>query len=113
MADIAPDQIVCRFSPDAGQWLAHFQDAPHVGFGSDLPMGAVRRLLQGSEADPDTYPLICDSDQAGSGVLYRSLTWQPPEILFPCGTCGGTGQYVGLADVEVCKVCGGRKVVSA
>ncbi len=63
-------------------------------------MGVVRRLLEGTEAVPDTYPLICDTDHAASEVLHRDLIWQPPEILFACPSCKGTGQYVGRIEVE-------------
>ena len=113
MADITTDTIVCRLDADAGQWLAYFEHAPQVAFGSDLPMGAVRRLLEGTEAASGGYPLVCDADRARTGVLQRELIWQPPEIVFACPSCNGSGQYVGLIDVETCKVCGGRKVVSA
>lgn len=72
-----------------------------------------RRLLEGAESPAGEYELRCDQDQAGSGVLTRTATWQPPELLFQCPTCKGTGQYTGLSDVETCRVCGGRKVVSS
>ena len=99
-----PDAIITRFDADASQWSAHFEHVPQVAFGSDLPMRAVRRLLEGTESSPDTYELRCDADRAGSGVLHRSLIWDPPEMLFECSTCGGTGQYVGLAEVGTCEV---------
>lgn len=110
---VMPDAstIIVRFGGDAGQWLAYFEHAPQIGFGGDIPVGAVRRLLEGIEAAPGTYPLVCDTDRAGNGILHRELNWQPPEILFTCSTCGGTGEYVGLSDVGVCQVCGGRKLV--
>jgi hypothetical protein len=110
MADNAPNTIIVRF--DGGQWIASFEHVPQVAFGGGLPMQAVRRLLEGSEAVPGIYELRCASDQAGSGDLHRSLDWHPPEILFECSTCRGTGQYVGLIEVGVCEVCGGRKVVA-
>jgi hypothetical protein len=106
----ARDTIICRFNQIARQWAAWFEHMPGVAFGSDLPMGAVRRLLEGSEA-PAVYPLACDVDQSATSVLHRELTWQPPEILFPCPTCKGTGQYAGLIEVGTCQVCGGRKMV--
>ena len=45
-------------------------------------------------------------------MLHRDLIWQPPEMLFECTSCLGTGQYIGLAEVGVCMACGGRKVVA-
>lgn len=109
MADIAPETIVVKFDAIANQWRAHFERAGHIGFGGDTMVVAIRRLLEGKE--PDIYPLICESDRAGSGVPHSHLIWQPLEILFPCQTCNGTGKYVGLLEVGPCKVCGGRKVV--
>lgn len=111
MADIAPETIITRFDAIADQWVAHFEYTPQVASGGDLPVVAMRRLLETTEAAPDSYPLICDTDRAGSGVLHRTLLWQPPDVLFPCPTCDGTGEYVGFLDRETCKVCGGRKVV--
>jgi len=58
------------------------------------------------------YPLHCDWDIVGSGVLHRELIWQPPEVLFPCPPCKGTGLYIRLIEVGTCKACGGRKVVA-
>jgi len=110
MPDVSTDTIVARFDPDAGQWLAHFGDNPKATFGSDLPMVSVRRLLEGTEATPDTYELHCDTGRSGSGLLIRSLTWDPPEILIACEECRGTGLYVGLIETEPCKACGGRRV---
>ncbi len=112
MADITPDRIVCRFDGRADQWVAHFEHRPQVAFGADIPGTAYRQLLEGTEVAPDSYPLVCDADRAGTGIVTALLIWQPPEILFPCPTCGGTGQYIGLADVDVCKACRGRRVVS-
>jgi DnaJ-class molecular chaperone len=73
---------------------------------------AICRELIGPQAVPDIYPLVCDTGQAGSGVLLRGVIWQPPNVLFPCPTCNGTGRYVGLIEAGTCKVCGGRKVVA-
>ena len=50
MADISPRTIVCKFVAHGKQWVAHFEGCPQVAFGADLPMSAVRRLLDGTEA---------------------------------------------------------------
>ena len=55
--------------------MAHFENAPQVAFGDELPVQAIRRLLEGTEAEPDGYTLQCDHDLAGSGIL-----------LWPAGT---------------------------
>jgi hypothetical protein len=111
MADISPDTIIVRFDAEAREWNANFQCVPQVAYGGDLPMRAVRRLLEGTVAWPDIYPLRCDPDDSGHGVPHRSLIWDPPEMLFECSTCRGTGQYVGLAEVGTCDACGGRTIV--
>src|SRR5262252_7129220 len=113
MADlfVAPGAIIAQHSEHAGQWTAHFEQKPHVAFGGDVPVVAIRRLLEGTDAPPDSYTLRCDQDIAGSNVLLRTIVWHPPELLFPCGACAGRGKYVGLLVVEECKVCGGRCVV--
>ena len=77
-----------------------------------MPVKAVRRLLEGTEAAPGTFILICDADLSASDVLRRGIIWDQPEMLFECPSCRGTGQYVGLSEVETCKVCGGRKLVA-
>ena len=111
MADISPDTIICRFSADAGQWVAHFEPKPQVAFGGDLPVVAIRRLLEGTEAASDTYPLRCNSDQAGSSVLHRNVIWDPPDLLCECTDCEGRGRYVGLREAEPCKKCAGLGAV--
>lgn len=108
---MADKTIIARFSPDSGQWVAHFENAPQVAFGGDLPVVAIRRLLDGAEAAPGTYPLACDADRAGSSVLLRAVIWQPPEVLFQCPSCEGRGEYVGFMEREKCKACGGRGLV--
>jgi hypothetical protein len=112
MADIAPDTIIARFDPLCGYWIAHFPATPQVAFGGNLPMLAVRRLLEGTEALPDTYLVHYDRSETDTGHV-QSIVWEPPEILFDCTECNGTGQYVGLIETGPCKVCGGRKVQTA
>lgn len=109
----AHDTIIARFSPDAKQWIAHFENVPQVAFGGELPVPAIRGLLEGTEAAPDAYTLRCDQDLAGSGILLRSVIWDPPELLFPCSDCNGRGEYVGLHDREPCGTCRGRGCVPA
>ena len=111
MGDISPDTIICKFDDQGGQWLAHCEQSPQVAFGSDMPVRAIRRLLEGIEADPDVIILMCDRDLAGTRVLRRKIIWDPPELLFPCGTCEVRGEYVGLLERDICRTCGGRKVV--
>ena len=105
--------IVCQFNPDADQWVAYFGGAPQAAFGGSLPVVAIRRLLEGTEAPAISYTLICDGDLFGSSILQRSFLWEPPEMLFVCPSCEGKGEYVGLMERESCEPCGGRGLVSA
>jgi hypothetical protein len=112
MADHSPETIVCRFDPQAGQWVSHFKRSPHVEFGGDGPFGALNRLLEGTEAEPGEYIMQWDQgDRTGAEALFWTVTWQPPELLHECPDCGGTGRYAGVTDMEFCQTCGGRKVI--
>src|SRR6516165_2451801 len=71
MAEITPETIVVRFDADASRWSASFQSVPQVEYGGDLPLRAVRRLLEGIVAWPDNYPLHFDPDDSGHGVPHR------------------------------------------
>jgi len=107
------DTIVAMFSADANQWVAHFETRPQVAFGDELPVPAIRRLLEGTEAESGAYGLRCDLEVIGSGILLRSMIWDPPELLFPCSACNGSGVYVGLQEREPCGTCNGRGCVPA
>jgi hypothetical protein len=82
------------------------------GYKEEPQITRVRRLLDETAAVSDSHTLLCDLDLAGTGVLYRSIIWNPPELLLPCGDCHGRGEYVGLLERETCGTCGGRKMVS-
>jgi hypothetical protein len=99
-----PDQltIVVQYQDFAQQWVAHFEGDPCHPFCANMPMVAVRQLLEGSETEPHTMLLRCDRDQSAIGVLQMSIVWDPPEILVPCRECEGRGEYVGLREREVC-----------
>jgi hypothetical protein len=114
MTNVTPDTIIASYVPQAGQWVAAFDGTPQVAFGGNMPAVAIRRLLDDTEAHPDSYALICDADLSGTGAhtIHRSVIWNPPELLLPCGDCQGRGEYVGLLEREICQTCGGRKLVS-
>jgi hypothetical protein len=107
---MADETTIIARSAD-GHWVAHFDGKPNCAFGSDMPVKAVRRLLEGMEAEPGVFTLLCDGDLAGSHILRYSMVWDPPELLFPCQACEGRGDYVGLLERTACRACGGRKVV--
>jgi hypothetical protein len=87
--------------------------APQVGFGGNMPVNAIRRLLEHTDAANGEYWLICDRDLSGTGAnpIHRAIIWEQPELLFPCGDCRGSGEYIGLTERGPCRTCGGRKVV--
>ena len=103
--------IRARFSEQCGHWVAHFEDAAHIGAGGDMPVVAVRRLLDMTDSPAGDYRLECDQDMAGSDVLLRTIAWNPPALSFVCHECGGRGRYVGLIETEACRTCGGRGVL--
>jgi hypothetical protein len=103
--------IIARYEHAAGQWTASFDGVPQVAFGGMTAIGAVRRLLEGSEASHGTYTVEHHSDRASSEQIPASVIWDPPELLVPCPDCNGRGEYVGLLHVEKCRTCGGRTVV--
>lgn len=107
--------VIIQYSDSARQWRAHFDGAPQVVFGSDIPMAAVSRLLTVSKSPGGEYELRCDQDQAGGEQLVRVATWQPkpPELLFECSDCAGTGKQAAPKETETCPACRGRKVVAA
>jgi hypothetical protein len=110
---VQPATIIVRYDAQGQQWCAAFDGKPQIVFDGNMPAVAIRRLLEGTEAEPDEYALICDADLSGTGAhtIYRSIIWNPPELLLPCGDCQGRGEYVGLLERKTCTTCGGRKVV--
>ena len=104
------DESTIIVRTNADKWAAHLDGAPDLAFGENSLVKAVRRLLEGIEAEPAVFTILNQGD--GSDDERRcSVVWDPPELLFPCQTCEGRGEYVGLIESEVCRGCGGRKVV--
>src|SRR5713226_3818887 len=60
------DPIIARYDAQAAQWSAWFEDTPQVGFGGDMPVVAIRRLLEFTEPANGPYWLICDRDLSGT-----------------------------------------------
>jgi len=63
-----------------------------------MPVRAVRRLLEGTEATQAHSSFFAIQTLAPTGFLRRDILWDLPELLFPCGACDGRGQYVGLLE---------------
>jgi len=107
----SPDAIVVNYDSWARQWIAHFAPKPDDAYGGDLPVAAIRRLLDGTDAASAVYHLICDQDLSGWGVLNQTIIWDSPELLCTCSDCRGRGDYVGLVERETCRTCNGRTVI--
>src|SRR5262245_50424403 len=103
--------IVVQYQELGQQWVAHFDGELCRSFGGNMPLVAVRRLLEGTDNQPETLTVRCDRDRAATGILQFPIVWEPPEMLITCRACEGRGEYVGLLEREVCPSCGGRKVV--
>lgn len=104
--------IIVRYSDQAHHWLARFDGSPSVRSGSNIPMDAVRRLLQGNGTPPGDVMLHVDQDQAGSALLSRAATWQPPELLFKCTQCNRWRAHTRPSVVETCRACRGRGFIA-
>jgi hypothetical protein len=102
-------RVVVRYGGD--QWVAYFESVPQVAFGGEKPLNALRRLLEGTEAEQGSYVMQWVQETPDSGTPFWSVSWDPPELLIPCQACEGRGEYVGLLEREVCRACGGKKVV--
>ncbi len=102
--------IIARLRAPGNEWLAFFPEAPGHAYYSDNPVKAVRRLLEGTDAEPGVFELLFNGT-AGETRRYE-VTWDAPLLYFPCSACEGRGEYLGLLVREVCQGCGGRKVVA-
>jgi len=103
--------IIAKADGTPNLWLAFFGEHPGHVFRSANPIKAVRRLLEGTEADPGVYALLCDGNE-GQQTLRYAVTWDAPMLYFPCSACDGRGEYLGLLVREVCQGCEGRKVIA-
>ena len=96
--------------PDGDQWSTYFDGKPNLSYGGDSPIKAVRRLLEGVEAVSAASQLL-NFGKTEADVDRFSILWDPPLLLFECQACEGRGEYVGLFEKEVCRGCGGRKMI--
>jgi hypothetical protein len=103
--------IIARLRAPGNEWLAYFQETPGHAYYSDTPVKAVRRLLEGTEAESGVFAVLCDGAE-GEATVYYEVTWDAPLLYFPCSACDGRGEYLGLLVREVCQRCGGRKVIA-
>jgi len=103
--------IVAKLHGTPNEWVAYFRESPGHAYYSDKPVKAVRRLLEGTEADSGVFVMLCDGETAGGATRRYEVIWDSPVLYFPCAGCEGRGEYLGLLVREVCPGCNGRKVV--
>lgn len=87
-----------------GHWSAWFSDAPESAYGGEWPADAIRALLW-AHPERGVIPeqITSDDDALRDGHLEFLLSTSLP----PCPDCGGSGRYVGLNSVDVCRACHG------
>lgn len=54
--------IIAKLHGPRNQWVAYFSGTPGLKSFSDNPVKAVRRLLEGTEAAPGVFELLCDGE---------------------------------------------------
>src|SRR5262245_2229674 len=79
-------KIRITFDDSANRWSARFDDRPQSAL-AELPVEAMRRLLQTSSTPSGRFEVHCDRDLIGSGVLIRVAIWHPPTLKYLCPTC--------------------------
>jgi len=69
--------IIARLRVTGNEWVAFFPDTPGHAYYSDEPVKAVRRLLEGTDAESGVVILLCDGHE-GNGTLRYQVTWDAP-----------------------------------
>jgi hypothetical protein len=103
--------IIARLLATGNEWVAFFPGTPGHAYYSDNPAKAVRRLLEGTDAEPGVFEVLCGGDRDNETTRHE-VTWDAPLLYFPCSACQGRGEYLGLLVREVCQGCGGRKIIA-
>ena len=110
-----PDRLaVLNRQPESSSWTARLADNPAVEFPGRSPSEALGRLLHGNGWAMSEVVLNTDPNRTNlsAGHAEVIITLRRPGHETACPDCLGLGQYVGLLEVETCKECGGRCVVS-
>ena len=100
--------IIVRYNDPGRQWEARLDGPSCVTYTAALPSPAVHRLLLEYGTPAGNLLVRIDRDQTGLPPLFQEAVWKPPELLFKCERCNGTGEYVGLLEREKCGPCKGR-----
>lgn len=92
---------------DHRHWSAWFADAPRDATCGTSPRHAVERLLN---AHPER-GLTLDALVAEAGwERGKELRFLAPARR-TCPDCGGSGKYVGLQAVDLCRTCRGNRMI--
>ena len=89
-------------------WLAWLECEPEQACDGTTIANAVRRWLSvNSDRFPGPYALLLDEQESTLDRRVMLLT-----AVTNCSECGGSGQYVGLIQIEKCRTCDGTGLVS-
>src|SRR5262245_19940222 len=94
--------IIVRYSESGRQGLAWFARSEQICYGSNFPGDAARKLLAGCGKAAGQVELDVE-DPAVSAGTQSVARWDPPDLLFQCDECGGTGECAGLSDRSKCE----------
>lgn len=94
-------RIIAEKDPQ-GHWSAWFAGNPCCAFGGEHPADAVKRLLHEYGHDP----AMIEADYTANREGHMEFTIGAKV----CPECGGSGKYVGLNAVDVCRACGGASI---
>ena len=98
------ERIIHGARDEDGHWTAWFADAPEVSFGGRTPVQTLVRLFA-TLSPPCTFADIWP--QSGLSNLHTGR-FEVSIGVMSCPDCAGTGKYVGLHAIELCKECNGH-----
>ena len=103
-----PLRIIAERGSSGRDWSAWLECEPQRACGGTTITSAVRRWLSlNSDRFPGPYALLLDEQESTLDRRVLLLT-----DVTKCLECDGSGQYVGLAHVEKCRICEGTGLVS-
>ena len=104
--------IRVKYSPSNDFWFASFGDAPHSQCAGERPMLAAERLLMLHLPPEGRYLIVVDLKPPETGRSPIEGIWDPPELLFECLECQGSGE-ISSDGAAKCPRCEGLGVVNA
>jgi hypothetical protein len=110
-----PERLaVLKRHPERSSWIARVADNPAAEFLGETPSEALGRLLRRNGWKMSDVVLDVDYDRTNLSASHAEviITLRRSGLETVCPDCCGLGQCVGLNNVERCRACGGRCVVS-